>query len=450
MNSQAVAPHSVADPKPVPVVNYQSGFGNEFATERLPGALPLGQNSPQRPPFGLYAEVISGTAFTTPRASNRRAWLYRIRPSAAHERFHQIDRGALRGTPFDEALTSPDRLRWNPLPMPEPTASVDFIDGLRTYAGNGDIPAQFGCAVHVYCANASMRLRVFSDSDGELLLVPQVGALLIDTELGRLEAAPGHIVVIPRGIKFRVQLRDETARGYVCENFGHPFRLPELGPLGSNGLANARDFETPVAWYEEVAGPYEVVTKLMGNLFATSLSHSPFDVVAWHGNYVPYRYDLARFNVINTVSFDHPDPSIFTVLTSSSDTHGTANVDFVIFPPRWVVSEHTFRPPWYHRNVMSEFMGLVRGVYDAKPVGFVPGGASLHNCMSAHGPDRTSHQRATESDLKPQFLADTLAFMFESRYVFRPTRFALVAGHLQSDYDSCWGGLDARFTLANR
>jgi homogentisate 1,2-dioxygenase len=427
-------------------MDYQSGFGNEFSTEALAGALPLGQNSPQRPPFGLYAEQLSGTAFTAPRTSNRRVWMYRIRPSAAHGKFRQVERRLLRGTPFDEVVTSPDRLRWNPPPLPDAGKSTDFVDGLCTYAGNGDISAQFGCAVHLYCANASMQHRAFSSADGELLVVPQIGRLVIETELGRLETSPGHIAVIPRGVKFRVRLPEGSARGYVCENFGPPLRLPELGPIGSNGLANARDFQSPVAWYEELSGPFEVVTKFMGNLFATSLAHSPFDVVAWHGNYAPYRYDISRFNVINTVSFDHPDPSIFTVLSSVSDSPGTANVDFVVFPPRWVVAEHTFRPPWYHRNVMSEFMGLVKGVYDAKPEGFVPGGASLHNCMSAHGPDRTSHARASESELEPQFMPDTLAFMFESRYVFRPTNFALTSNLLQTDYDDCWAGLDSHFT----
>jgi homogentisate 1,2-dioxygenase len=446
MTREAAAQQTFNNPSTAPVLGYQSGFGNEFASEALAGALPVGQNSPQRPPFGLYAEVLSGTAFTAPRSSNRRVWMYRMRPSAAHGRYRQIDRALLRGTPFDEAVTTPDRLRWDPPALPDGARLVDFVDGLRTYAGNGDIAAQFGCAVHLYCANASMQRRAFSSADGELLVVPQLGKLLFDTELGRLEAAPGQIVVIPRGVKFRVRLLEGTARGYVCENFGHALRLPELGPIGSNGLANPRDFQAPVAWYEELDGPFEVVSKFMGNLFATSLTHSPFDVIAWHGNYTPYRYDLARFNVINTVSFDHPDPSIFTVLSSASDTPGTANVDFVIFPPRWIVSERTFRPPWYHRNVMSEFMGLVTGVYDAKPEGFVPGGASLHNCMSAHGPDRLSHTRATESELKPQFMSNTLAFMFESRYVFRPTRYALTGGLLQADYDGCWAGLDSHFT----
>jgi homogentisate 1,2-dioxygenase len=426
-------------------LQYQSGFGNEFATEALRGALPVGQNSPQRAPFGLYAELFSGAAFTAPRAQNRRTWTYRIRPSASHPPFRAADRGLIRGTPFDESYVAPNRLRWNPPELVEAPEETDFLAGLRTLAGNGSIALQQGCAVHLYCANTSMR-RVLSNSDGELLFVPQLGRLLVETELGRLLAAPGQIVVVPRGLKFRVSLPDGTSRGYVGENYGNPFRLPELGPIGSNGLANARDFLAPIAWFEDSAEPTELVTKFHGRLWTASLHRSPFDVVAWHGNCLPYLYDLSRFNTLNTVSFDHIDPSIFTVLTSPSETAGTANVDFVIFPPRWIVSEHTFRPPWYHRNVMSELMGLVRGTYDAKAEGFVPGGASLHNMMTAHGPDRTSYERAVAADLKPHYIDNTLAFMFESRFVFQPTTYAMNSSILQTDYDSCWDGLTSHFT----
>ena len=416
---------------------YQSGFGNGFETEAVAGALPQGRNSPQRPAFGLYAEQLSGAAFTAPRHENRRAWLYRLRPSAGHPPY-QPYRGAglLRSGPFDEVPPSPNRLRWNPLEMAE---GVDFVDGLVTYAGNGDPAAQAGVAVHLYAADRSMTDRVFYDADGELLIVPQQGALRLATELGLLDAAPGEIALIPRGVRFRVEL-DGPSRGYVCENYGAPFRLPELGPIGANGLANARDFLSPVAWYEDRETPVEVIQKFQGALWTTTLDHSPLDVVAWHGNLAPVKYDLARFNTMGTVSFDHPDPSIFTVLTSPSEVPGTANCDFVIFPPRWMVAEDTFRPPWFHRNLMSEFMGLIHGAYDAKAGGFAPGGASLHNCMSAHGPDRESHAKATAAELAPHKITDTMAFMFESRFVFRPTRFAMETPLLQADYDACWDG----------
>ncbi|MBK7471184.1 MAG: homogentisate 1,2-dioxygenase [Betaproteobacteria bacterium] len=421
----------------------QTGFGNEFASEALPGALPVGQNSPQRVGLGLYAEQLSGTAFTAPRAQNRRSWLYRIRPSAQHPPFSRIDNGLLRTGPFDEVDAPPNQLRWDPPGLP--AAPTDFVQGLMTLAGNGDAGAGAGIAIHLYAANRDMTDRYFFNSDGEMLLVPQQGTLRLCTELGVLEVAPREIAVIPRGLRFRVELPRGPARGYVCENYGAHFRLPELGPIGANGLANARDFEVPVAAFEDREGQVELVTKFAGNLWACALDHSPLDVVAWHGNLVPYKYDLARFNTIGSISYDHCDPSIFTVLTSPTDTAGTANCDFVIFPPRWMVAERTFRPPWYHRNLMSEFMGLVEGVYDAKEEGFVPGGASLHNCMSAHGPDAATFEKASAMDLQPQRYEATLAFMFESRNVLKPTRFALEGGLLQRDYHACWQGLQRHF-----
>jgi homogentisate 1,2-dioxygenase len=418
--------------------NYHTGFGNHFASEAVAGALAVGRNSPQKPPFGLYAEQFSTTAFTAPRAHNRRSWLYRLRPMAEHAPYRPLGGfEALKSAPFTDPA-SPNRLRWNPLPQ----ADGDWLEGLMTYGGNGDVGTSAGIAVHLYAAGRSMDRRVFQNSDGELLIVPQQGQLHITTELGKLDVPPGHIALIPRGLRFSVAL-DGPSRGYVCENYGAPFQLPDLGPIGSNGLANSRDFETPAAWFEDVAGEHEIVQKFQGGLWRTTLDHSPFDVVAWHGNSAPCRYDLARFNTMGTVSFDHPDPSIFTVLTSPSETPGTANCDFVIFPPRWMVAEDTYRPPWFHRNVMSEFMGLVHGAYDAKEGGgFEPGGASLHNQMNGHGPDVETHRRASSAELKPVKLDDTLAFMFESRWVIRPTKEAMKLPGLQMDYDDCWQGFE--------
>jgi homogentisate 1,2-dioxygenase len=354
-----------------------------------------------------------------------------------HGPFKRMAQGLLRSGPFDEVEASPNRLRWKPLPIP--SRPTDFVDGLVTIAGSGSAGAQSGIAVHVYRANRPMKDRYFYDADGELMLVPQQGPILLATELGRLEAKPGEIAVVPRGVKFGVEVNGAT-RGYLCENYGAPFRLPELGPIGSQGLAQRRDFLAPVAAYENKRGKCQVVAKFMGGLWASDFSHSPLDVVAWHGNYAPYKYDLARFMAINTVSFDHPDPSIFTVLTSPSGQLGVANCDFVIFPPRWMVAERTFRPPWFHRNVMSELMGLVHGAYDAKAEGFLPGGVSIHNCMSAHGPDVATYDKASKAELKPHKIDNTLAFMWESRYVFRPTKAALAAKELQKDYDRVWDG----------
>ena len=424
-------------------MNYQSGFGNEHATEAIAGVLPQGQNSPQRVARGLYAEQFSGSPFTVPRHMQKRSWLYRIRPSVLHEPFAPLDARLLVGT-FDDVPTPPNQLRWDPMPIPSEPA--DFVEGLITIAGNGGPYANAGVGIHIYAANRSMEGRYFYDADGELLLVPERGALTLRTELGVLEVQPGEIAVIPRGTKFAVELMGDDARGYVCENFGQPFRLPDLGPIGSNGLANPRDFLAPVAAFEEKEGDFELVAKFGGRLWSAKLDHSPLDVVAWHGNYAPYKYDLARFNAINTVSFDHPDPSIFTVLTSPSEIAGTANCDFVIFPPRWMVAERTFRPPYFHRNVMNEYMGLIRGEYDAKAEGFVPGGGSLHNCMSGHGPDAATFDAASTAKLEPRYIADTLAFMFETRFVIRPTQFALDTPALQRDYWRCWNGLQKHFT----
>lgn len=424
-------------------LKYQTGFGNNFSSEALPGALPLGRNSPQKAPYGLYAELLSGSAFTAPRAENRRTWVYRIRPSAMHKPFVRIDKHLLRGAPFDEMAPPPTQLRWNPLPIP--VLPTDFVEGMVTMAGNGDAATQTGMAAHIYAANQSMTERAFCNADGEMLIVPQQGRLRLVTELGVLETAPGEIALIPRGMRFRADLPDGPSRGYICENFGAAFRLPELGPIGSNGLANARDFLTPVAAYEERDTPHELVTRFAGNLWSATMAHSPLDVVAWHGNLTPCKYDLANFMVIGSTSFDHPDPSIYTVLTSPSDTAGTANADFVIFPPRWLVGENTFRPPWYHRNVMSEFMGLIHGVYDAKAEGFVPGGASLHNAWVAHGPDAETFERASNAQLEPHKVKDTMAFMFETRYALRPTRHAIEAPELQQNYFQCWQGLQKHF-----
>ena len=414
-------------------LEYLTGFGGHFETEAVDGALPKGRNSPQRPAFGLYAEQLSGTAFTAPRHENRRSWLYRLRPTADHRPFQAYAGAPLFAKGAAAGPIAPNRLRWDP--PSDLRGEADFVDGLATMMVNRPPEELTGVSIHLYRATRSMSGRVLMNADGELLIIPQAGTLFIFTEMGRMDVAPGWIALIPRGVRFRVEVDGET-RGYVAENHGAMFRLPELGPLGSNGLASARDFETPVAAFEDVDGPCEVVQKYQGALWTTTLDHSPLDVVAWHGSLAPCRYELARFNVMGTVSFDHPDPSIFTVLTSPSETPGRANADFVIFPPRWMVAEDTFRPPWFHRNVMSEAMGLIRGDYDAKAEGFKPGGLSLHNLMSGHGPDVESWRKASEAALKPVRIEGTMAFMVESCWPYRPTQYAL--DRAQPDYDQAW------------
>ena len=425
-------------------LQYQSGFGNNCSTEALPGALPVGRNSPQRCPYGLYAEQLSGTAFTVSRAENRRSWLYRIRPAAANQQpFEPYSLAGWTNT-FGNGPVTPNVLRWDPQTVPgKPT---DFIDGITTWAGNGNSNDQEGVSISLYAANKSMQGRFFYNADGEMLIVPQEGRLRLATELGLIDIEPCEIAVIPRGVRFRVELLDITARGYLLENFGAPMRPPELGPLGSNGLANVRDFKTPVAWYEDVEGDFQLIAKFTGGFWRTKIEHSPLDVVAWHGTHAPYKYDLRHFNTIGSISFDHPDPCIFTVLTSPSDTPGAANADFVIFPPRILAMENTFRPPWFHRNVASEFMGLIQGVYDAKAEGFLPGGSSLHNCMTPHGPDADTFEKATTADIsQPHTVRDTMAFMFETRRVIRPTDAALASPTRQQNYYQCWQGLKKHF-----
>jgi homogentisate 1,2-dioxygenase len=422
---------------------YQSGFGNEFSTEALPGALPQGRNSPQRCPYGLYAEQFSGTAFTAPRHSNRRSWLYRIRPAVTHSPFERLDHPSFDAD--DPIPPSPNQLRWDPLPLP--AAATDFLDGLVRVAGNGSPESLTGCAIYLYAANRPMRRRYFYSADGEMLIVPQLGTLTLDTELGQLVVSPQEIAVIPRGLRFSVGLPETGARGYICENFGALFKLPDLGPIGANGLASSRDFQTPIARYEDIDEDCELIAKFSGKLWVAKMTHSPFDVVAWHGNYAPYKYDLRRFNTMGSVSYDHPDPSIFLVLHSPSDTAGISNIDFVVFPPRWLAMENTFRPPWFHRNVANEFMGLIHGVYDAKSTGFVPGGSSLHNCMSGHGPDSATFERASAADTTvPVRLSDTMAFMFETRMAIKPTAVAMRGTPpLQHDYMSHWLDLKKYF-----
>lgn len=430
--------------------NYMPGFGNDFETEALEGALPQGQNSPQRPAYGLYAEQLSGSPFTAPRGTNERSWLYRIRPSVRHVgAFSPLDMPGWVSAPnaWDQAPTLAP-LRWSPAPISD--QPLTWISGMRTMSTAGDVNTQTGMAVHVYNVTADMVDEVFINADGEMLVVPEVGGLSLTTEFGSIDITPGEIAVLPRGMKYRVSKHAEDARGYVCENYGAKFTLPNRGPIGANCLANPRDFKTPVAAYEDSDTPHRVVMKWCGRFFECEIDHSPLDIVAWHGNYAPYKYDLRTFSPVGAIAFDHPDPSIFTVLTAPSETEGTANIDFVIFPERWLVAEHSFRPPWYHMNTMSEFMGLIYGVYDAKPEGFVPGGMSLHNTMLPHGPDVDAFTHASNVDLAPVKLKNTLAFMFESRFPQHVTRHAAELPTLQKDYPRVWDGLQKHFDPTRR
>ena len=424
---------------------YMPGFGNDFETEALPGALPQGQNSPQKCRYGLYAEQLSGTPFTAPRGQNERTWCYRIRPSVRHtSRFRRIDHPYWKSAPhIIEDVISLGQYRWDPIA--EDGSRKTFVSGMRTMTTAGDVNCQTGMAAHVYLANKSMEDEYFYSADSELMIVPQQGRVRFETELGIIETEVGELAILPRGLVFRAVVEDGPARGFVCENYGAKFDLPNRGPIGANCLANPRDFKTPVAAYSDVETPCRLTVKWCGAFHECEIGHSPLDVVAWHGNYAPCKYDLRTFSPVGAVLFDHPDPSIFTVLTSPSGFEGTANVDFILFRERWSVAEHTFRPPWYHKNIMSELMGNIYGVYDAKPEGFVPGGMSLHNMMLPHGPDRDAFDAATNAPLQPSKLDNTMSFMFETRFPQHLTEYAAREAPLQDNYAECWTSLSKKF-----
>ena len=424
---------------------YMPGFGNDFETEALPGALPQGRNSPQKCNYGLYGEQLSGTAFTAPSHQNERTWCYRIRPSVKHShRYRKIDLPLWNTAPnVVPDVISLGQYRWDPVPHSD--APLTWLTGMRTMTTAGDVNTQTGMASHIYLVTASMEDTYFYSADSELLIVPQEGQLRFFTELGIIDLAPQEIAVIPRGLLYRVEVLNGPARGFVCENYGQTFALPSRGPIGANCLANRRDFKTPVAAFEDRETPSRVVIKWCGQFHETEIGHSPLDVVAWHGNYAPYKYNLNDYCPVGAILFDHPDPSIYTVLTAPSGVEGTANIDFVLFRDRGNVAEDTFRPPWYHKNIMSELMGNIYGQYDAKPQGFVPGGMSLHNMMLPHGPDKEAFEKASNATLEPQKLANTMSFMFETRFPQHLTQFAAQEAPLQDDYIDCWSDIEKKF-----
>ena len=425
-------------------LEYMTGFGNDFQTEALPDTLPVGRNSPQKCAYGLYAEQLSGSPFTAPRSINERSWLYRIRPSVKHTgKYSKIDYPFWKTAPNINHNDFPiGQYRWDPFPIP--TKNTSFLDGVRTISTSGDVNTHAGMGASIYAFNKSMENIVFTNADAEMLFVPESDSILLFTEMGKMHVKPGEIAIVPRGMMVKVSC-ERPSRGYLCENYGAKFTLPDRGPIGANCLANPRDFKTPVACFENTDENHTSVIKWCGSFYKTEISHSPLDVVAWHGNYIPYCYNLRHFSPVGAISFDHPDPSIYTVLTAPTETAGTANVDLVIFPERWAVTENTFRPPWYHRNIMSEFMGLIYGQYDAKPEGFVPGGISLHNMMLPHGPDAEAFEKASNAKLDPVKITNTLAFMFETKYPQHLTEFASQASQLQDDYIDCWKDISKNF-----
>lgn len=387
---------------------YLEGFGNYHHSEAFPGANPIGMNSPQKPALGLLTERISGSSFTAPRDHNLQTWLYRTVSSLSHSEY------TLYGT--EDSTTghiTPNSYLW-----PSFQTSDDDWTSQRLLSSTGDANTKTGLAIRLYAISKDMQPNtVFSSLDGDMLIIPQAGGSLdIQTELGKLLVRPNEIAVIPRGVRHRITLPNGPTRGYICELFQGHFRLPELGPIGSCSLANQRDFQIPTAIYDgkleaDIAVPnrgsdWTIISRMASKLWSCTQDHTPFDVAGWHGTFYPYKYDLGRFSILGSILFDHPDPSIFTVLTAPSNREpGTSVVDFAIIPPRWNMMEDTYWPPYYHRNTMSEFSGPI--VYDQahewhKEHSFKPYGAQLNGTMTAHGPSKEVHQAARESDLKPK------------------------------------------------
>jgi len=422
-----------------------TGFGNVHQSEDLPDALPRDQNSPRRVAYGLYAEQVNGSGFVAPRHENRRSWLYRVRPSADQSPAVALPQGFLAGD-FLAEPPEPNLAGWAPLPLP--TVATDFVDGLATLGGAGSARLRRGYAVHVYAANRGMEDRCFGNADGDLLILPEQGALTLLTELGPLEVAPGQVALVPRGIRFSVLVSVGGARGYVAESFGRPFGLPDRGPVGANGLADARHFRAPSAWHEDrVSLGYRVTAKLAGRLFESTQDHSPFDVAAWQGNHVPTVYDLDAFSPVGNARFDHGDPSIHTVLSAPMDEQGAHTLDLVAFVARWDVTEHTFRPPYFHRNVTTELNGIVRdAVVPGSP--FVPGCFFLTPSLVPHGVVAASVERhlaeaAAESPRRSS--ESSLWFQFETALPFVPTPWARDAAHRIADWPLVWGAYRKHF-----
>lgn len=426
-----------------PGLQYLRGLGNELESEALPHALPIGQNSPQKCPYGLVSELVSGTTFTAPRAQNLRSYVFRIRPPVFDGRYERIDNGLFLTPPFDMPA-DPNYYIWGPLA--EPTRQQDILESMATIAAGGSPLSQTGMAMHAYAANSSMTDRVFANGDGEMLFVLRLGRLRFVTEFGVIEAAPRELVVIPKGIKFRVEILDAFASGFVCENYGAPFRLPELGLLGGHGLANVVDFQVPVASYVDSDGPIEVVTKYGGNLWSMQ-QHQPMDVVAWRGTLYPYKYNVDRFVHVGSLTVDHTDPSIYTVLTSPSDNVQGPNADFMIVrSPKWEVQQHTFRPPGFHRNTVGEFVLLIEGMFNNIPAGsFV-----ANNSWAPHGPDIDEMVLGRTAPEDPFRLENFYIAIVESRFPMMISPFARSAKEMISDYTKNWAGYEKTFTPTQR
>ncbi|GLI78307.1 hypothetical protein PoHVEF18_006618 [Penicillium ochrochloron] len=396
---------------------YLNGFNGYHQSEAAEGVIPLVINIPQKSKYGLHTERISGSSFTAPRKDSKQTWLYRLLPSTCHEDFSLLENHPfnLKNVLNSKYQYSPNRSTWAPAQIAK---EADFLTGLQLIGGAGNPTMKEGLAYYAFTAGKSMPSnQAFYSADGDFLLAPQKGTLDIRTEMGYLRVRSNEICVVPRGIRFHVSLPAGPVRGFALELFEGHFELPELGPIGSTGLANIRDFEIPTASFDNSNVDTEIIAKFAGQVHRTVHRGSIFNVAGWSGTYYPFKYDLGKFNTIGSVSYDHTDPSIFTVLTAPSSVPGEAVVDVAVFGPRWLVMEKSYRPPYFHRNTMSEFAFVIKGGFDVTPLPpQLEGLFLLSNTMCAHGADPESWKQATEKELVPEKIPPgNLGMMFESK-----------------------------------
>ncbi|KAH9874017.1 hypothetical protein IAQ61_004645 [Plenodomus lingam] len=442
--------------------NYQAGWGNRHQSEVIPGTLPVAQNNPQEVRFGLYTEGITYSAFAAPRAHNYSTYMYRCRPAAAHNGYVPFESKSNIQNCFlslnPKVATLPEQAEWRPFPLPKEEEKIDFANGLHTLAGSGDPNIREGLALYVYMINSSMERRAFCNADGDFLICAQLGTLDIVTEMGKIFLQPGEICVIQRGIRFCMNLAPDTkvARGYITEVWGSMWELPDLGPLGGHGLANPRDFLYPVAAIDDnLHVDWQIVNKINGELVAIQQDHSPFDLVAWHGNVVPYKYDLTKFSSQNSTSIDHTDPSIFTVLTAKSRDPLTPLADFLWFGPRWDVATNTFRLPYFHRNSASEFLACLYGQGLGRSDDFQPGGGSFEGGHTPHGGFHEGYQHGMRiHESQPEkILTEQLTIMIESSRLFLWTEWARKGCGVIDEHGTnykVWEALPDRFSANKR
>lgn len=422
------------------------GFGGHHRGEALAGAVPGRQNTPRHAPYGLHSEQVSGTGFVAPRRENLRSWLYRIRPSAQHTRFSPVDHP--RVSHDFEIQSSPNLSAWSQI-VDDSEGPQDFVAGLTTLGGAGNPALRRGFALHGYRATADMEDHAFTNADGDLLVLPQQGRLIALTEFGALEVEPGEVLLLPRGLRVSILVPDGEAQGYAAEIFAGHFQLPERGPIGANGLVDERHFRGPTPYYEDRLAPgFRMTHKFGGALSEATQDHSPFDVVGWHGAYLPLAYRFSAFSPVSNTAFDHTDPSAFTVLSAALDEEGANALDLVVFPARWDPTEHTFKPPYFHRNVTTEINGIIEDPSLNAP--FTTGMVFVTPSMTPHGVragavERFLAKSDEAADRPTKSSSKSLWFQFETALHFHRTEWAKRTDLAKEDWPDVWGEYGVHF-----